>query len=376
MTEISFSLGLNLSTWQDAGGNAYKVFDKSGTTALPSGSYIQLVVKTASSLPLENLNLTQPDPQKPGFLHSETEYNPNTYKVGSQNTGVTAVAGVAGEFDYNFDSSLDGSGAKDVFVRIWNAAAPATDAFYNDTKVRTNGPGTPPKDLLVNLSTTYKAAKPALPTVSVNNISLKYDSTSRKYLPAFTLTAQTISKTADDNNVQVVGYKIRWRKLLDANWISTNGQSTSTSETNPTTPYIFMGGSYEAQAQAYNYFGTYDTDADWGTILPFSIPLGEGGGASYEVTYNLKKYERTKLVVNDISSPKQTVAKDLAAKINAVVADSVSAICKWNTGSGTYEVYIPNSDETFVGTNFNIISGEGVQVYVSKDVNNLVLNSQ
>lgn len=349
LSSIVLSAGLNVTTWTDANGDAYKVFDKDGS-ALGPGKYVQIVVG----------GVTPPDPAGgTTLLHSGSEYFNGT--VGSQNTGVNGVNGKSGEFDFNFNGLIDPT-AGPAFVRVWNATSPQAGAYYNNQAVTMKGPGNPPADLAVNLKTSYKAAKPLPPTCSVGGYSLAYvldrvnpgDLTKAKYLPSFTISSLDTMDPDGKTQYEVVGRKIRIRKQGDL-WADSrtfSDQSKVITETSSDSPYYLADGTtvYELQSLSWNYFGGNDaTDVakqNWGPIKSFTIPSsgGSGGGSTtpISVPYSLLKNDKNAGIntvgipvapINVIYGTRNVLVTTYQDLINSLTPE-VSAISYWNPTTG------------------------------------------
>jgi hypothetical protein len=162
-SSAAFSLGLNVTTWRDATATGYAVFDKDGATKLPAGCLVQVILgnqappnASGNFVAAGGISIADNNP---------TQYNASGFpaKVGGDNTGVTA-ADVAGEFDYNFNGNVDPAPGP-VYVRVWNTSSPAKGAYYATQAGYMTGPGTPPTDLLVSLTTNYCADTPYQPWV-------------------------------------------------------------------------------------------------------------------------------------------------------------------------------------------------------------------
>ncbi|MCU0641922.1 MAG: hypothetical protein MUC35_07595 [Candidatus Margulisbacteria bacterium] len=375
MTGAVLAAGLNLTTYSGAAdqlGNTYKASDRNGA-ALPKDCLIQIVKGSAGA----------PDPAKGGFISSGTlytNYPGSPALVGHQNTGVTAVDNIAGEFDYNCNGEIDPGGAEAFYVRVWSTAAPAQGAYYNTKGGSLKGAGQSPTDMLWDLKTVYKADEPMKPKSAAGNFSLSYDSTKSLYLPTFTISAVEQADPDGKTLYEVIGYNIRIRKEGDA-WDAARtfaAGSKSIVETNTETPYFLADGAtwYEIQSQAYNYFGG-GSEADWGEIYRFQIP-SSGGMVSVPKEFTFKEPVSDQYVSPTsmcFASIGADIAKasDLAKKINAantaVSGFYVTVIYQANkfdaAGNNLFAAF-DASGKVIDGTDFEMEVREPIQVYTSK----------
>ena len=340
----AFSAGLNVTTWTgnaDQGGNVFKVFQINGTTPLTVGSFINIVKGSHAA----------PNPNNQNLLGAGTSYYIGT--VGAQNTGVSAVNNQPGEFDYNFNALIDPQPGQ-AFVEVWSTSSPAQGAYYNWQTVSLKGPGQSPADLLVSLSTSYKADVPYKPIIT------KIDETSSTAYPSGTKNASLIVYSAQPNATdgirEITGYS--W-KISPA---PIGNPNTSAANLTLTSDQVLSGETYTFTATHKNWFGEASSDT-----VSYKIGSGGAGQGGATFAYSLKKSAAGKLVVNNISPPKQIKADALVSAINSAKGSpTVIAIYKWVPAGSTYTAYIPGEK---TDDNFSIDAGEGVQVYTTEDVN-------
>ena len=202
-----------------------------------------------------------------------------------------------GNGGYYFDNILDHPLGGSYYLRYWTE-----DGFYVNSNSQTPwSAGEPvPTDMVFNLFSFYKAAKPPAPRASAGNFSLKYNDAQKKYLPTFSITVVD-QPDANDARIQYQysGRALAIRKKGDANWKSTfNADSQEIQELDPVNPYYVTDGTteYEIMARAWNNFGgNAEGDQNWGPIATFKIPATAGGVGEnvevdrYKLTINLTK---------------------------------------------------------------------------------------
>lgn len=263
-----------------------------------------------------------------------------------------------------------------VYLRIWENGGPAANSNYCNVA----GNGSPaenplPNNLTIgNIFTNFKAAAPAPPTASANGYKFTFDDQMQDYVLAFNLNLSP-NKFDDGTIAEVVKGAITVTRKKDGQR-KENLDIGEQKETNadPAARFWVPGETYQAQGLAYNYFGWSAA----GAVAEFTIPNVKGvvGGLPVKFSFDLKKGERDKLIVNAVSSPKDIKAADLAALINAKAGAGkqvVVAIGKWDAAASASKAYIPGSNAP---DNFDIKAGEGVQIYLSEDVAGLELLSQ
>lgn len=270
--------------------------------------------------------------------------------------------GADGKFDINTTSN------QPTYLRVWENAGPARGGYYKTLGSYSPGDPLPSEPAISSFSTDYLADVPPAPTVSAGGFKLTWDSAKSQYLVDFALTA----RSADTPKVEVVSYTIRVKKEADdwtAGKVNTGGASWSITE-DPDNPYFIAGGWYVAVASASNYFGS----SDWGESSRFQIPTGGAGGGPVTLIFSLEAYEANKLVINSISVPPNlkdasgspiTTASQLIAYIDSqpgAGAGTVIVLGKWDPVAGTAVRRTPAG----VGENFNLVAGEGYQLYVTK----------
>lgn len=256
-------------------------------------------------------------------------------------------------FVFGSDSSFVNSGT--TRIRLWDSASGANNGKYTNLKDYANPSGAPASDVF-SLGYSYIKATPGQGQI------YQIDETSSYTYPALGKTGKLIfysRQTARSDGLAVESNTQEWEVTYNNGTPATVNSGTSLTLQTP--DYKFNAGDkYKIRVRYKNLWNV------WGEFGEALFTVG-GGGASYEVTYNLKKYERTKLVVNDISVPMDMKASALEATIEAFsnATDTVYAISKWDLGTGKSVMYIPGSDPS---SDYDIKKGEGVQVYVKEDV--------
>jgi len=259
-------------------------------------------------------------------------------------------------------SSLDGG---TLYVRAWNGTVAPTSPgnnYYGKASHGVASGTTLPYDWTASISTVYKADVPFSPTIG--SISESLVRTGDVFRLTLTIAISYNEAGAGNERREITGTSLEI-VFPDGTRETRNGSSITLTDA--------PQGTYSFTPIATNWYGSTR-----GTTQTYTT-LGMAGGGRVVFTYNLKRYDPAKLVVNSIAVPPNlkddggnaiTKASQLAGLINGrakrdlgIDRDIVLAIGKWDPTTGAAVSYWTREG----GVDFDLEVGGGYQIYVSDD---------
>lgn len=287
----------------------------------------------------------------------------------------TNASGVA-EFTLAVDS------AAQVFLRAWDSSGPRQGGFYGNSGPYSIGL---PKDTFraedSTITLNLKADRPSTPSIKVVRESLVREPGTDSLKLTLDLTGSGGTEYNADVDVwQIQISNDKGYKDIDA----AKNKNVSSSQSPSFSGDYFTGGtSYYANVRTYNVFGwsdlgylnpePYVTFAGSATVFTAittleSITTLEASPITFNPTLYAPSAE--KLVINMIAPPKDMQVDDLANIIRAAAKDDNVVIAITHSlpsasGKVFYESYLPGRIQS---KSFTIKAGEGVQVFLTKQV--------
>lgn len=304
-----------------------------------------------------------------------------------------------------------------VYLKAWGGSAPAEDLMYGYSRVVEVGDSAAMNDYPlasdVPIKLNLKASKPSTPTIKVIEESLvRVPGTKDLKITIKTASAAGSPATEIDS----------WGSWISFGRVGTHeyGQNAAFSE------YIKGGQTYKFQSVAKNVFGeTYSSQILYETLsLEGSSVAGvsietiietrlltdevvrtivvtnevtriitkevavSGEAKAFGFKFNMYPVAQGKIIVNSIAIPSAKLTKpvsmtvsraaDLANAINQGAKEKVvRAIYAFDAANNSAVGAVFDSNGNFLsGTNFNITPGIGYQVYLSKEVRDLVFEGK
>lgn len=263
---------------------------------------------------------------------------------------------------YQFWSGKNLPSEKSTGLRLWDGDKGKEGTVYTDVQAWGNSSGGVDSQVFGN-PFAYIAAKATKPTIS------KYSDTGTTYVDPVNPSSRSVTFTS----VQPASGKYAVQ-VKEATWNINGKDVVGGTDLKLETPAYSMdpGTTYVVKVKHKSYWGDYSAYSD----PPVTYSVGKGGtGVGGSFTFNLKAFDATKLIVNAIASPADIAnASVLAATINKKSVDAkgpdniVVAIAHWTADKS--EIYVVKDKS---GVDFKIAAGEGLQVFTTVKLDNLVL---
>lgn len=319
---------------------------------------------------------------------------------------------VAGDGYYFWRGPNETDPGANVYIRVWKASPNQKGSYYSAISIFANGAGAAASGNL-SATTNYKADAPDKPVITKIEESAvtSYPGAAK----SSSLVVSSAQPAATDGIREVTSYLWSITPAPSGTVVNTaNTLTLAASQLAPNTAYTF-------KVKHSNWFGGND---NWSNPVTYSIGAGGVGITTNEVTrtivvtnevvrtvtkeitvevtrlvtlesskafgfkFNMYPVAQGKIIVNSIAIPSAKLTKpvsmtvsraaDLANAINQGAKDKVvRAIYTFDAANNTAIGAIFDSNGNFLsGTNFNITPGIGYQVYLSKEVRDLVFEGK
>ena len=299
------------------------------------------------------------------------EFFANSAPDPTVSTGRLASGGTYSHVSGQHKYMLPGMNGGTLIVRIWKNAPSGNRLgnYYGKTSHGAASGTTLPYDwTIADLKTEYKADVPYKPAIGSISEALQRVGNSLKLNLGVPI---SYNESGADGKREVTGLSLAIT-YPSGKQETLSGQSASLSNTE--------AGTYKFKPAATNWYGT-----TYGDEISYTT-LGGGAGGAASFIFTLNPSIADKLIINSIAVPSvslaqgpATKASELAAIINTKAEEKVvAAVYRWDktTGNPVGVAFDASGNIMSGGEDFNLVPGEGIQVYTIKEVKDLVLQGQ
>jgi hypothetical protein len=235
-----------------------------------------------------------------------------------------------------------------------------------------------------NLRVDYKAAAPYQPMISRFEEATVYPTDGSG--STATLKVYAASGSGADGLREVSGHA--WKFWQPANLSSPAADEPGTTVAGATGATLQLSSAEVTAGKTYAFrvLDSNEWGSTWSDVYTHALAGASVTAGTVSFTYNLKKSETGKLIVNSITLPGRNLvrpvatttelvkANELVSLINGVARSPiVIAVSRWDTTLARAQGYTPIYDDKgaiigSTGEDFSLAAGEGYQVFVNQDL--------